>query len=447
MCSWSTRKPIPTSGQTSTTGKLLTSWGSRARSPKRIAASLQAKLTGREEEALAVKPTNNPEAYDAYLRGLAFEARGYISPFSDLTRKANGFYEQAVQLDPNFAAAWARLSRADSLVYFNRVDATTAVLGDAAKRALDNAQKLEPNSPETLLALGYYQYCVLRDYESAKMTFRRVSKMLPNNSDAPRALGLIARREGQWDESVAYFEQALALDPRNVELLMDAAQTYASVRQFPAALKLYDRGLDITPNDPDVMALKAGIYQAQGNLEQAAEFLTEINEQAHWETFYAKITQLRLERNYGEAVRLLQARQSQFHFAWEIEKGFNQSLLASIQRLAGDTAGAKANAEQARNTFEHLYKDQPDNPNLMAQLSQAYAAIGEKDSALKLAQRAIALVPRAKDWVSGPGFEENLAQVQTIFGDNSRAISTLTRLLQTPYSSRLYRHACYVGAF
>ena len=151
--------------------KLTDIFGVESEIAKRIAESLQAKLTGREEQALAVKPTNNPEAYDAYLRGLAFEARSYSSYSPRSRRKAIGFYERAVQLDPNFALAWARLSRADALLYFNRVDATTAARRDAAKRALENAQKLEPNSPETLLALGYYQYWVLRDYGLAKTTF------------------------------------------------------------------------------------------------------------------------------------------------------------------------------------------------------------------------------------------------------------------------------------
>ena len=259
--------------------KLTDIFGVESEIAKRIAESLQAKLTGREEQALAVKPTNNPEAYDAYLRGLAFEARSCAPSDLDLVEKAIGFYERAVQLDPNFALAWARLSRADALLYFNRDDTTTAARGDAAKRALENAQKLEPNSPETLLALGYYQYWVLRDYGAAKTTFGRVSKMLPGSSEVPYALGLITRREGHWDQSIAYFEQALALDPRNVELLDDAAWTYAMLRQFPAALKLYDRALDITPNDPDVMAAKASIYQAQGNLQEAARLLSEINGQ------------------------------------------------------------------------------------------------------------------------------------------------------------------------
>jgi TolB-like protein/Flp pilus assembly protein TadD len=401
---------------------------------KGIAESLQAKLTGREEQALAVKPTNNPEAYDAYLRGLAFEARGSSL---DLMLEAAGFYNQAVQLDPNFALAWARLSRLDALLYFIRND-IYADRRDAAKRALDNAQKQAPNSPQTLLALGYYQFWGLRDYGLAKTTFGRVSNMLPSSSETPMALALIARREGHWDQSIAYFEQALALDPRNVELLNFAAFTYNCLRQFRTTLKLWDRVLDITPDDPDVMAFKASIYQGEGNLQEAARCLSGTKETSFGFAFSTKTFQLKLERNYAEAVRLLQARLAQFHFHSQYDKASDQMELASYQRLAGDTAGAKITAEQARNTLEQLYRDQPDAPFIAASLSQAYAAMGQKDSALKLAERAIMLVPRAKDAFWGPACEENLAFIQTMFGENSRAISTLTQLLQTPYSSWRY---------
>ncbi len=410
--------------------KLTDILGVESEVAKRIAESLQAKLTGREEQALAVKPTNNPQAYDAYLRGLAFEVRDMW--------KVPGFYERAVELDPNFALAWARLSRADALLYFIRLEPTLAAQGEAANRALENAQRLAPDSPDTLLALGYYQFWVLRDYASAKTTFERVSKMLPSSSEVPMALGLIARREGNWDQSITYYEQALALDPRNELLLMRAAVPYTELRQFPAALKLYDRVLDLKPNDPDAIAAKASIYQGEGNLQEAARWLSGTKETSSAFASEIKTLQLRLERNYSEAVRLLQARLAQFHYDSQYDKASDQVELTLMQRLAGDTAGAKTTAEQARNTLEQRYRDQPEADFIAASLSQAYAAMGNKDSALREAQRAIMLGTRAKDPVYRPSVDENLAIIQTMFGENSRAISTLKQLLQTPYMSWFY---------
>jgi len=419
--------------------KLTDIFGVESEIAKGIAESLRAKLTGGEEQALAVKPTNNPEAYDAYLRGLSFETRFHFSfGDPDLGLKAVGFYERAVQLDPKFALAWARLSRAHAVLYF-RVFDTTAARGDATKNALENAEKLQPSSAETQLALGYYQFRVLRDYGLAKTTFKELSKMLPGRSEVSYALGLVNQREGDWDESVAHFEQALTLDPRNAEILIDAARNYAMLRQFPAALKLYDRALDIISNDPYLTETKARIYQAQGNLEEAAKMLVEVNAQTpSMSALVTKITQLRLERNYTEAVRLVQARQAQFHFASEIEKGLNQLLLAWCQHDAGDAASAKVTAEQARNTLEPLYKDQQDNSVLAENLALLYAVLGNKESALKLSERAIMLAPSAKDHTYGPNGEENLALIQMMVGENSSAISHLTHLLQTPYSSWLY---------
>jgi TolB-like protein/regulator of sirC expression with transglutaminase-like and TPR domain len=416
--------------------KLTDIFGVESEIAKSIAESLRAKLTGREEQALAVKPTTNPEAYDAYLRGLAAEGQSLHSVYA--MEEAVRLYEQAVKLDPAFALAWSKLSRADSIVYSSPND-PTGTRRDAAKRALDVAQRLQPTSPETLLSLASYQFLVLRDYELAKTTFRLVNKMLPGSSEVPGALARIARRQGHWDEAIAYYEQALVLDPRNTELLFQAAGNYADLRKFDAALKLCDRALDILPNDPDLMAFKASIYQGEGNLEQAAKLLREVNaETPSLAVFGTKITQLTLERNLSEAVRLLQARVAQYHFGSELEKGAFTTSLAFTQRLAGDSAGAKITAEQAHKTLEPICKNQPDNDFAASQLSIAYAVLGDKTSALKEAERAIALSPSAKYANWGPRFEENLALIRTIIGENSGAISTLARLIEVPYSSTLY---------
>ena len=400
---------------------------------KSIAESLRATLTGGEEQALAVKPTTNPEAYEAYLRGLAAEGQQLHSVYAGET--AAGFYEQAVQLDPAFALAWSRLSRVDFDLY-NSPNDPTAARRDAAKRALDMAQKLQPNSPETLLALATYQVVVLRDYELAKTTYRLVSKMLPGSSAVPASLAWIARRQGHWDETIGYYEQALALDPRNIELLIGAAANYSDLRKFGAALKLCDRALDIQPNDSGLMAFKAGIYQGQGNLEEAAKLLPDVNaDNPSLFVFGAKVTQLRLERNLSEALRLLKARVAQYHFGAELEKGAFTVFLAFAQHEAGDSAGAKITAEQARNTLEPICKTQPDNDFAATCLSQAYALLGDRNSALKEAERAIALKPSAEYGASSPGLNENLALVRTIIGENTGAISILAPLLEVPYSS------------
>ena len=397
---------------------------------KSIAQLLQTKLSGREEQAFGVKPTDNPEAYGAYLRGLAAEGESIDSVYS--TQKAISFYKRAVHLDPTFGLAWSRLSRAHSSLYPSFGDST-----EAAKRALETAQKLQPDLPETVLALAQYQYSELHDYDAARTTFLRVSKMLPGSSEIPAALAQIARHQGKWEETVAYYGQALVLDPRNAELLTEAADNYDYLRRFDNALNLYDRALDIRPNDADLLASKAGIYQAQGNLTEAAKCLVNVNALTpSYEAVPAKVAQLVFERNYREAVQLLETRFAQFQFGSEVELGIFQEFLASSRLLTGDIPGAKASAEQARKILEVLCKNQPDNDFPAIFLARAYAILGEKDSAYKEAERVRALL--RNDAIRGPGAEENLALIEINFGDNARAISILAHLLQIPYQSSIY---------
>jgi len=410
--------------------KLTDIFGVESDVAKSIAQALQAKLNGHEEQAFGAKPTSNPEAYDAYLRGLAAEGESIRSVYP--IQKAISFYKRAVHLDPNFALAWSKLSGAHSSLYPSFADST-----EAAKRALEAAQKLQPDSPETLLALAQYQYFELHDYDAARTTFLRVGKMLPGSSEIPAALGQIARRQGNWDKAVAYYNQALVLDPRNVELLTEAADNSDDLRRFDDALKLYDRALDIRPNDLDLLASKAAIYQAQGNLAEAGNCLGGVNALTpSYEAVAQKVEQLIFERKHREAVQLLETRFAQFQFGSELEVGIFQEFLASSRLLAGDFPGAKASAEQARNILEVLCKNQPDNDFPAIFLARAYAILDERDSAYKEAKRVTDLLQN--DAVRRPGAEENVALIEASFGDNARAISILARLLQIPYQSSLY---------
>src|SRR3954471_13156723 len=242
---------------------------------KAIADQLRAKLTGQEEEVIAARPTNNPEAYDAYLHGLAYTLRTGNSPGNTLG--AQKYLKEAVQLDPKFALSWALLSYVDALGYLTLSLQPTVALRDETAHAAETALALQPNLGEAILAKGYYFYACLKDYDAAVRYFEQARQFLPNNSQIPESLAYVARRRGQWDRSEAYFNEAERLDPRNVSLLTQHAQSYMLLRRFPEALRKFDQVLDIIPDDVDTLAQKAGIAQAQGDLPRAAALLATLD--------------------------------------------------------------------------------------------------------------------------------------------------------------------------
>lgn len=399
---------------------------------KSIAEQLQAKLTGVEQEALAVKPTSNPQAYDAYLRGLAAESESLVSVYP--LQKAISFYKRAVKLDPDFAIAWARLSRMYSSLFSSFGDR----LGDA-KGALERAQALQPEAPETLLALAFYQNDELREYDHARETFLRLAKLLPGNSAVPASLASIARRKGQWDKVTDYSEQALVLDPRNPELLLRVAFNYGDQRKFETACSLLDRALQIRPDDLEIKAAKAAMYQAQDKLTEADKYLAEVNALTpSYEAVGAKVTQLRLERKNDAAVQLLKTRVAQFEFGSEVEEAVFGYFLALAQHVAGDNAGAQATAAQTRDRLVKLTREQPDNDWLAVILSQTYAIVGDKNAAWKEAERVKTITSSLGDVAVGPFADEDMAVVATLSGEKSRAIELLSRLVHMSYSGWLY---------
>ena len=173
---------------------------------KRIAESLQAKLTGREEQALAVKPTNNPEAYDAYLRGLDYTLKTGNSPANTLGAQKQ--LKEAVRLDPKFALSWALLSYVDALGYLTLTLQPTVALREETGQAAETALTLQPNLGEAMMAKGYYYYACLKDYDAAVRYFEQARQFLPNSSQIPESLAYVARRRGQWDRSDSVLQRS-----------------------------------------------------------------------------------------------------------------------------------------------------------------------------------------------------------------------------------------------
>src|SRR4029077_3775342 len=226
---------------------------------KSIAEQLRAKLTGREEQVIAAKPTDNVEAYDAYLRGLAYSLKIAISPANSLG--AQKYLREAVRLDPKFALSWALLSYVDALGYINLSLQPTVALREEARQAAETALILQPNLGEALMAKGYYHYACLKDYDTAVRYFEEARQFLPNNSQIPASLAYVARRRGQWDRSESYFNEAERLDPRNLRLLGQHALSYKILRRLPEALRKLDQVLNITPDHQDTLVQKAAIAQ------------------------------------------------------------------------------------------------------------------------------------------------------------------------------------------
>ena len=403
---------------------------------KAIADQLRAHLSGREEQVIATKPTDNPAAYDAYLRGLAYTLKTGNTPANAVA--AQKYLREAVRLDPKFALSWALLSYVDSLGYITRNLQPTTALREEARQAAEVALTLQPGLGETLHAMGYYHYSCLKDYDTAVGYFEQARQLLPNSSRIPESLAYVARRRGQWERSESNFNEAERLDPRNVYLLTQHAATYMVLRRFPEALRKLDQVLDITPDDTDTLALKAGIAQAQGDLPRASALLASLHPPADdTSALETQVYQAILERRPIQIITRLKAILAKPDPELGYYTGELLFWLGWAQDVAGDHAAARESWQQARKEIESFLKEQPENIVLLGDLALTNMNLGDKAAALALSERAIAANPIAKDALTGPIPIEILARVAARMGEPDRAIVALGKLLSIPYEGAL----------
>jgi TolB-like protein/Tfp pilus assembly protein PilF len=403
---------------------------------KAIADHLRVQLTGREEQVIAAKPTENPEAYDAYLRGLAYTLKTGNTQANSLG--AQRYLREAVRLDPKFALAWALLSDVDSRGYVTQALQPTLALREETGQAAETALTLQPNLGEALLAKGFYYYACLKDYDAAVRYFEQARQFLPNSSRIPQSLAYVARRRGQWDRSETYFNEAERLDPRNVYLLSSHAGSYIMLRRFPEALRKLDQVLNITPGDVDTIVLKAGIAQAEGDLLRASALLAPLRPAADLHhALQTQVYQAILERRSAEIISRLKEILAQPDPALGFYNGELRFYLGWAQEVAGDKAAAQDSWRQARNELEPFLREQPENYHLLGDLALTNMGLGDKATALSLAERAMAVIPIEKDPMDGPWPMEILARVAARMGESDRAITALQKLLSIPYEGPL----------
>src|SRR5438045_5506892 len=403
---------------------------------KAIADELRAHLTGQEEQVIAAKPTDNPEAYDAYLRGLAYTLK--TLPTTANVLGAQKYLREAVRLDPKFALGWALLSYVDARGYITQSIQPTVALREEARQAAETALTLQPNLGEAVVAKGAYHYWILKDYDTAVRYLEQARQLLPNSSRIPELLAYVARGRGQWDRSKAFFNEAERLDPRNVNLLTHQATTHIAHRRFPEALRKLDQVLDIMPDDVDTLVTMATIAQAGGDLSRAVAVLAPLHPGADDSgAVETQVYQAILERRPAQIISQLKEILAKPDPALGYINGELRFWLGWAQDVAGDHAAAQETWQQARNELEPFLKEQPDNSTLLGALALIKMGLGDKAAALALSEQAMVVTPIEKAALGGPIPIEIRARVAARMGEPDHAIAALQKLLSIGYAGAL----------
>jgi tetratricopeptide (TPR) repeat protein len=400
---------------------------------KTIADQLQAKLTSREKQVIAARPTDNPEAYEAYMRGLVYAGR--TGHTSENVSKARSYFKQAVGLDPKFALAWAQLARIDSVGYGETLP-PTAASREEARQAAETALTLQPDLGEAFLATGQYYYYCLSDSDAAEHYLERARQLLPNDSQVTRLLAAIARQRGDWQRSEAYFIEAIRLDPRNPELLYAHAGSLMFQRRFDEARRELEQVLNIIPDDTMTLVQEAAISQAQGDLKRAAALLDPLP-LGNRHVVYARCYQSLLERNPARMIPQIEEILSTNSSLDRVDRAEMRFWLGWLEEITGDHAAALENWRRARGDLEPNLKEQPEYHFLISDLALLSAALGDKTAAFNLAERGTSIVPVEKSALFGPMMIEVLARVAALTGERDRAIASLQALLDKPYAGPL----------
>jgi serine/threonine-protein kinase len=345
-------------------------------------------------------------------------------------------------LDPSFALAWARLSCAQSGSYWLGLDPSPAGLA-AAKDAADRALALDPNLPETHLALGYYRYYGQRDYTGGLAEFQQAERGLPNNIDVIEAIGFIQRRLGHWDEAIVALRRIIELDPRVGHAYNSLAVTYTALRRFPEALATVDRALAWEPANTGALGVKASVFWATGDLQAVEPLLANPGTEPRvpglgWPV---RGVQALFQRRYAAAIETFSS-----VVAAETKRGEPSSdekfLLGLAQQRAGNVAAARATYEDAvQDIRRDLEKAAPSSyaaAGAHAALGWAYAGLGEAASAIAEGEKAMAIHPTSEDPFGGPQEEDRMARIYALLGDADHAIPILKRLLQIPYGGAMF---------
>jgi TolB-like protein/Tfp pilus assembly protein PilF len=402
---------------------------------QKIASELRAKLSTSEKAQIERRPTENGEAYLAFVQA---NNLGCALEDFDKLKQSEQLYERAIQLDPNFALALARSSLVQS--WLVHTYDPTRERREKARALAERALQLQPDLPEAHLAVGFSYYYGDNNYDAALREFEIAQRGLPNESDAYLAIGAIQRRQGKWAESTANLEKAVSLNPKEIWPLQNLTFNYAMLRNYDAADKTIDRALALNPTALEPLEVKSklaiagsGDFSVAEKAFAAVKSVPMTNEQKV-KTAGSRAYIFLLERKYSEGLEAAESVPDDQLARLPGAVCSKYYVIGFARKSLHDENGARVAFLKAKNAAEEQLKRSPDAADAHIQLAKVLAYLGEKDAALAEAQRATELQPESKDAFSGPEITAGVAEVHAILGDNGRAIEILDGLLNRPSS-------------
>jgi TolB-like protein/Tfp pilus assembly protein PilF len=399
----------------------------QAQVAENVARALAAQLTGVERRRIEKPLTDNLEAYELYVR-----SRQYLDEtWEELV--AIQMLDQAIELDPEFAAAHARLSTAHSALYWYLARWNQEVPGAAtaeehcewAKEAIERALELDPDEAEAHTSEAWYQYRCNSDYGLALAALEKAEQLTPNSVEILEPKSIILRRIGRFDDSVDVLDRAIELSPRYADLRYHLVSSYAVTGRFDEAHDQFERAVSLRPGNSAYYSVAAAAALRAGNLARARDVLARaqaIGAVSSTQLRY-RATVSMLEQRYTEAVGLLSVMEA------DPESPQTLVLKAEALRLAGESEAARAHADSARVMLEEVLRAEPGDYAAHRHLSRAYRGLGQDEDAIREAEKAVELAHAASNALDGLLYLQSLAEVCAAVGEHDRAITTLEKLV------------------
>jgi TolB-like protein/Tfp pilus assembly protein PilF len=410
---------------------LVNSLGLQGELASEIASALQATLSDDEKARAKVKPTQNADAYVFYLR--ANQISHNPDTLLEDYKAAEQLYMQAIELDPNFALAHARLASvcAEVFRYYEPTDSWRT----KARTEAETALRLQPNLAEAHFALGQCIYWMDQDYDKALEQFEIASRLSPSSADTRRLIAAIERRQGKWQAALDTYEQVAKLDPQNPSTARELLYTNSSMRRWPEAARWADQMRALAPTSL-VAKIQRGYvdFNWKGDTRLLKSALDEIpaGVDPDGSVTAARWDVAMLQRNFPAAKKVLEkssTNEISYSNAGLTPKIFLEGCTSVAE---GDNVGAQKAFEEARPAFEAAVREAPESAERHASLGWLYALMGRKNDAIAEGKRAVELKPESKDAVDGSLLNGYLALIYARVGENDSAIALIERLLKMP---------------